>query len=430
MNQFRGNRQLFFSKIKDFWHDIYDNEYALFDIKKESYETVHRIHQATEQIGHIFYKTASLLRKVDDETFLRLGFPAETHSFIRLQTLPVESVIARLDLVMTDGHIKVLELNADTPTFIKETFYVNGKVCEKFGLENPNEGCEDQLRQAVLQAIMMSLRSTKDASNIVFAAHSEHEEDKWTTMYLKELIGLRSQYMDFNELQLIDKPIVENEEVVLSQGLYDKYGEKIDVLYRQTYPIEHLLNDEDPITKERVGQMLMKLIEQQDVAVVNPPSAFLLQSKAIMALIWGLHEERHSFYMPEEHNAIDNYFLPTYLDPDVFLQQGQSFVKKPAFGREGDTIEIFSHTGKKIEEDIQKTYLDELPVYQQFIELPVTTIQTEQGPKRVHYMYGSFYINGKASAIGIRAGGQITDNSSYFLPLGYSERSKTDESEA
>ncbi len=101
-------------------------------------------------------------------------------------------------------------------------------------------------------------------------------------------------------------------------------------------------------------------------------------------------------------------------------------LKKPAFGREGDTVEIFSQTGRKIEEDIHKTYRDELPVYQQFIELPETTIQTEQGPKRAHYMYGSFYINGKASAIGIRAGGKITDNSSYFLPIGYSKRSKTD----
>lgn len=421
MNRFRENRQQFFSQIKDFWHDIYGMEYALFDIKRESAETIKKIRQATEHIGHIFYKSAPLLRMLDDETLLRLGFPTETHSFIRLQTLPVESVIARLDLVVTDEQVKLLEINADTPTFIKETFFVNGKVCEQFELENPNEGCEDQLKQAILKAVTSSLRlrGRSGARNIVFAAHSEHEEDKLTTMYLKELAGLKSHYMDFSQLQLVDEPIIESEEVVLSQGLYDMYGEKIDVLYRQTYPIEHLIYDVDPITKEKVGQALMKLVEQQQLAIVNPPSAFLLQSKAIMALIWGLHEEQHSFYTPEEHNAIHKYFLPTYLDPDAFLQHGQSFVKKPTFGREGDTVEIFSNTGKKIAEDFHKTYKDELPVYQQFIELPQTMIQTEQGPKRAHYMYGCFYINGMASAIGIRAGGQITDNGSYFLPIGY-----------
>ncbi|MGE7941366.1 glutathionylspermidine synthase family protein [Lysinibacillus xylanilyticus] len=421
MNQFRENRQQFFSQIKDFWHDIYDMEYALFDIKRESAETINKIRQATEQIGHIFYKSAPLLRMLDDETLLRLGFPTETHSFIRLQTLPVESVIARLDLVVTDKQVKLLEINADTPTFIKETFFVNGKVCEQFELKNPNDGCEDQLKQAMLKAVTSSLRSMgrSGANNIVFAAHSEHEEDKLTTMYLKELMGLKSQYMDFHQLQLVDEPILESEEVILAQGLYDIYGEKIDVLYRQTYPIEHLIHDVDPITKDKVGQSLMKLVEQQQLAVVNPPSAFLLQSKAIMALIWGLHEEQHSFYTSQEHNAIHKYFLPTYLDSDVFLQQGQSFVKKPTFGREGDTVEIFSNTGKKIAEDIHKTYKDELSVYQQFIELPQTIIQTEQGPKQAHYMYGCFYINGQASAIGIRAGGQITDNGSYFLPIGY-----------
>lgn len=127
MNRFRENRQQFFSQIKDFWHDIYGMEYALFDIKKESIETINRIRQATDQIGHIFYKSATLLRMVDDETLLRLGFPTETHSFIRLQTLPVESVIARLDLVVTDEEVKLLELNADTPTFIKETFFCEWK---------------------------------------------------------------------------------------------------------------------------------------------------------------------------------------------------------------------------------------------------------------------------------------------------------------
>ena len=31
---------------------------------------------------------------------------------------------------------------------------------------------------------------------------------------------------------------------------------------------------------------------------------------------------------------------------------------------------------------------------------------------------GSFLINGEPSAVGIRAGGQITNNTSYFLPVG------------
>ncbi|MFC7686988.1 glutathionylspermidine synthase family protein [Ureibacillus sp. GCM10028918] len=416
MDGFIEKRQMFYSQIDNFWHDISGEEYALLDIKKESVKNIERLRLATEQIGHIFYKTAPLLRRLDNETFARLGFPRETHAFLRLKTTPIESVIARLDLVVMGDKIKLLELNADTPTFIKETFYVNGKVCDYFQMENPNAGYEEQLRKALLTAVTYC--APIKGSNIIFASHPDNEEDKHTTLYLKELLEIDSRYMDFNQLRIVNEPIIESRQIILSPGLYDANGNKIDLLYRQTYPIEHLIHDEDPLTKEKVGQMLMKLVEQKELAILNPPSAFLLQSKAIMALIWGLHEERHSFYTQEEHEIIERYFLATYLDPDEFLHKGQTYVKKPAFGREGDTVEIYSSTGTKVAEDTHKTYQEELSVYQEFIELPQIDIQTVQGPKRAHYMYGSFYINGEASAIGVRAGGQITDNTSYFLPIG------------
>lgn len=424
MNTHRRERQRFYERIDGFWHDLYGTEYALWDVKKEIPEAVHRIRSATERIGRIVYKTAPLLRQLDDATLLQLGFQQEALRFIRLHTIPFESVIARLDLVVTEERIKLLEINADTPTFIKETFFVNGKVCEARGVSDPNETCEQHLREAIQEAVKSAFFSLgkRKTPNVVFASHGDHDEDRLTTMYLQELYGWNSQYMCLDQLRIVSEPIVENGEIVAERGLYDRDGEKIDVLYRQTYPIEHLVDDEDPITQEKVGQLLMKLVEEKELAILNPPSAFLLQSKAVMALIWGLHEENHPFYTAEEHTWIHTYFLPTYLDEDVFLQQGMAYVKKPSFGREGDTVEIYQSTGEKIDEDVHKTYEDALPVYQQFIELPKTMIQTEQGEKEVRYMYGCFYVNGRASAIGIRAGRQITDNESYFLPIGMEKK--------
>ncbi|KAA9017970.1 glutathionylspermidine synthase family protein [Niallia endozanthoxylica] len=420
MNTFRQERQRFFEEIDDFWHDLFDTEYALWDIKKESPSEIKTIRQAAERIGHILFKTAPLLRQLDEETLLQLGFPEASLAFIKLHTLPFESVIARFDLVVTNEGIKLLEVNSDTPTFIKETFAVNGEVCKAFGCINPNHHCEEQLRDAVQLAVKMAFLSLekRKSPNIVFASHDDHEEDCLTTKYLQNLFGLKSQYLGLSQLRLVAEPVMENGQTILERGLYDEQGDKIDVLYRQTYPIEHLVDDEDPETKEKVGQLLMKLVEEKELAILNPPSAFLLQSKAVMALIWGLHEEKHSFFTEEEHYWIHTYFLPTYLDKDYFLEQGISYVKKPSFGREGDTIEIFTGSGEKIDEDSHKTYRDSLPVYQQFIRLPETSVQTEQGKKNVHYMYGCFYINGQASAMGIRAGRQITDNEAYFLPVG------------
>ncbi|MEH6947213.1 glutathionylspermidine synthase family protein [Bacillus sp. JJ634] len=420
MSTFHDERKQFYEQIDGFWSDLYGMEYALWDVKKETSETIRRIRTAAERIGHIFYKTAPLLRNLDDETFLQLGFPPESFTYIRLQTLPFESVIARLDLVVTEQDVKLLEMNADTPTFIMETFNINEKVCKAFQLKDPNEACEDKLREALQKAIKAAVRflGKRKTPHIVFASHGDHAEDRLTTMYLQQLSGFNSRFTSLDRLRVVPEAIKENGEVVVERGLYDDQGEKVDVLYRQTYPLEHLIEDEDPLTKEKVGQFLMKLVEEKELAVINPPSAFLLQSKAIMALIWGLHEVRHSFYTEEEHQWISSYFLPTYMDEDWFWQQKVNYVKKPSFGREGDTVEIYEGTGQKMDEDQHKTYKDSVPVYQQFIELPKTVVQTEQGEKQVHYMYGCFYINGQASSIGIRAGRQITDNESYFLPIG------------
>lgn len=420
MDSFQNKRKRFYLQLDHFWHDLFGEEYSLFDIKKDTMETINRVHQATNRIGHILYKTAPLLRQLDDDTFLQLGFPVESLPFIRQQTIPFESVIARLDLVVDDQKIKLLEINSDTPTFIKECFYVNGAVCKAFGLLDPNEGMELQLQKAIQLAIKEACFSIgkRKRPHIVFTSHNDHEEDFLTSLYLQGLFGSPSKYTSLNDLCLVSDPVLEDERVVVERGLYDEQGIKIDVLYRQTYPIEHLVLDEDPVTKEKVGQKLMELVEGHELAILNPPSAFLLQSKAVMAVIWGLYEERHSFFTEEEHEWIGTYFLPTYLDDDAFLLQGISYVKKPAFGREGNTIEIHKGDGMIVEEDSHKTYSDSLPVYQEFIPLPKMTVQTEKGEKDVHYMYGCFYVNGEASAIGIRAGNQITDNESYFLPVG------------
>lgn len=422
MDNFGKERQEFYNQIDGFWHDLYNTEYALWDIKLESKQNIQRIRHATERIGQILFKTANLLRILDHQTLLQLGFPKETLSFLRLQTLPIETVIARMDLVVTEKDIKLLEFNSDTPTFIKETFFVNGELCKAFGVRNPNEGYELKLQQAIRRAINDAARQLNknfEELNIVFTSHGDNDEDRFTTLYLQELYGGKSQYLNLNQLRLYDEPLIVNNEVVFAPGLYDDQNNKIDILYRQTYPIEHLVHDEDPQTNEKVGQILMNLVSEGELAIINPPSAFLLQSKAVMALIWGLYEENHSFYTQQELSWVKEYFLPTYLDEDVFISKAKAFVKKPSFGREGDTIEVYDGDGVKLDANSHQTYLDALPVFQEFIELPKTIIQTESGEKVAHYMYGSFYISGEASAIGIRAGAQITNNESYFLPIGF-----------
>lgn len=427
MKSHSTERKQLYQSIPQFWHDIYDTEYALLDIKVESRERMDAIRIATERIGRIFYKTSSLLRQLDDETLLQLGFPKQTLSYLRIKTIPFESVIARLDLVVNNHEIKLLEINSDTPTFIKETFHVNHHVCQYFNCDDVNEGYEKKLADSIQLAVQWSLESIGAPvdGKVVFTSHSNHEEDFFTSAYLAELYGSRAECIPIHELKIVEEDVVENSEVMIKRGIYTPDLEKIDVLYRQTYPIEHLINDEDPESKDKVGEILLQLVENKDVAILNPPSAFLLQSKAIISLIWGLHEQHHDFYSTEEHNWIELYFLPTYLEEDFFREHDVIYVKKPSFGREGDTVQIYNNDGTLQVEDHHQTYASELPVYQRYIDLPQYDITTDEGKKTAHIMYGSFLLNGKAGAVGIRAGGQITDNASYFLPIGYQKREES-----
>jgi len=408
-------RKEFYNKIPGYWADMYEQEYSLYDVREITKQEWENKQKFAYRCGQLFYKIANLIRSdaITNEMLLEMGYPIETLEFIRLSTMKNQTIIGRFDSVDVDGVEKLLEFNTDTPTFIKELFYVNNLVCKEFGLENPNVNEEEKLKKVLKDAIIGECLkiNNKELPNVVFTSHSENVEDKNTVLYLRELSGISSKYVPIEKL-----------EIVKEEGLYDSDGEKIDLLYRQTVPIESLILDKDPNNGDQVGVMLLDLVKEAKLRIINPPSAFLLQNKAVMAIIWGLHEEKSPFFTEEEHNWIETHFLPTYFDSSVFEERNEKYVKKPVFGREGNTVEIYTPQNELIMEDKNKSYTDYISVYQKYIDLPKVSFKTEQGEKEEHIMTGTFLLNGMASAIGFRVGKQITDNLSYFLPCGFAKR--------
>jgi glutathionylspermidine synthase len=402
-------RKKFYDKIPEFWADMYGQEYALYTphfIEKEEAESVKEF---GTRVSQILFKTGALLQSpsMKNDILRLLGFPDSLFSFLRFHTALPKTVIGRIDSIEAqDGH-KVMEFNSDTPTFIYECFKINGLISEHFGGYDPNTGSEEELKRAVRSAILTSYRElkTSHSPNIVFTSHDDNMEDKETVLYLKKLCGFPSQYIPLDQL-VIRK----------NEGLYDTEGKKIDVLYRQTFPIELLIQDKDIATDEEIGLQLTDLVIQKKLAIVNPPSAFLLQSKAVLAVIWGMHEERATFFTEEEHEWIRQYFLPTYLEPDLFLKNKEMFVQKPVFGREGDTVRIFNEKGLLLDQDKHTTYEHYVSVYQKYVPLPKMKFESQKGLIEGHRMTGTFVINGRPSAFGYRVGNRITDNLSYFLP--------------
>lgn len=383
-------------------------EYALYDCLEVTQKDVTEMREIAEKAFTIFQKTAHMLRSyAPDHLLEELDYPRSTLTYIRKKTLQSDTIIGRFDFVKTTEGFKILELNADTPTFIKECFVINGKVANRLGYEDPNAGTEADLTAAVRAAIIEAAKSRNLRNpHIVFTSHSDHEEDLLTTLYLLQKSAVKARFVPLSEL------------VIDENGLYDDEGSRIDILYRQTYPIEHLANDSDEHTKRRVGEQLIQLVIEDKLSLINPPSAFLLQSKAVMAIIWGLMEEDSDTYTMDEKRWIRQYFLPTYLEKDTFIAEGVAFVEKPSFGREGDTITIYDEEGHIRNKNRNENYSDSIPVFQKYVEMPTISIKTEQGIQEARQLFGCFVINGKGSAIGVRAGAEITGNESYFMPIG------------
>lgn len=49
-------RKQFYENIDSFWHDLYDEEYALYDIKVEKAEKIKQVKTAADQWGMYFLK--------------------------------------------------------------------------------------------------------------------------------------------------------------------------------------------------------------------------------------------------------------------------------------------------------------------------------------------------------------------------------------
>jgi glutathionylspermidine synthase len=406
--QHATDREAFFSQVSNFWHNVSEEPYALYDVQEVSYDFVDRIRVATERMGIVFAKIGDLLRVADDETLLSLGFSEVMLPYIRIHYTKFPIIIGRFDFVYNGKALKMLELNAETPTFIEECFRVNGLVCEAFGFSNPNIHLEAMLARAMKQAIHdASAWVGEENPHVVFTAHDDNEEDYLTTLYLMDLAGENS-FVSLQNLRVDES------------GLYDEAGNRIHVLYKQTYPSEHLVHDFDASTQVAVGELLLKLVQEKKLAVLNPPSAFLLQSKAVQAAIWGIYESGNAgtgIFTADELAWIGEYMLPTYLESDTF--GGKKFVSKASFGREGDSVKIFDESGSISREENTDTFEAETLVYQGYIDLPTTTVSTPKGLENVHMLIGSFLVSGQPAAIGLRVGEQITGNRSYFLPMGY-----------
>lgn len=396
------------------WDWMDGTEYGLAGIHYITPEFRQEIASATEGLGSIYAKTVFAVQSADEELLLELGIPKEALLAVRVLVKPeMVTAIGRFDFVQSAEGLKMIEFNADTPTSVVEAFFVNGKACTYFGANCPNEEMEGQINKAFTGIVESYKEQGYATDSIVFSALGWHDEDRDTVKYLMDHSGLKAKFVALEDLRVFEDRLC---------ALIDEQLIPIDVWYR-LHALEKLAVENDERDQYPTGAHVLDLVARGKLAIINPPSAFVAQTKALQSLIWNLHEAGE-FYTPHEHLLIENYMLPTYME-NRFLND-LPYVSKPIFGREGGAVSLFEANGQVVEQDKDEFYWDQPMIYQKRVEMEEVESNTASGPYRGRLLWGSFLVGGKASAICARIGERITGNLSCFLPTGI-KKSKGEE---
>lgn len=282
--------------------------------------------------------------------------------------------LARMDFVKDmDNNFYLVEINADTPCAIPETFYGNFVY---------TQDKETQKRVNSELANVFARLSTNDDDFFVFAANEEYQEDWYNAKYLYENFKynfpkLKSALASLADLEVFD------------DGVY-LYGKKIDILYR-LHPVEMLMEDTS-IDGYPVGRKFIELHNEGKVVLVNSPEAIVMQDKRLFALMKNI-DIRFSFYTKEEVEAM-------CMIPDSSTEKSLNWygtvVAKPIYGREGSGITIL----KKFEvENKENNFGEDEYLYQVYINQPTVEAETVEGDKLTGYVtYSVFLLNGEPTA--------------------------------
>lgn len=367
------------------WADLEDEEYWLDAVAVMQRETYKELEEAAAMLWTVLDKAVRYVHQRRD-LYELLGIPPVLWEMLDECPMPEEGLIsryARFDFAIAhDGSIKLLELNADTPTGYVEASIATPWICDEAGIATPNHVMKDLLAAAWQE-------ERPDTAACV--DYGLHLEDSGTIEALVKHSGLPIECVDCLDLW-VDEGILKDGE--------DRVIKRMFALY----PKEWMAVDEG-------GDALAYAIEQGNLQLFNGPHSILLQSKGLVAAVWGMYE-LGLLFNSEEREAIARYILPTYNKP-VF---SGNFVSKSVFGREGGSVRLFDDSGTLELEDEDGYDSSQLfpTVYQKRAEL--ARISTSKG--EFHLLTGLFVINGKPCGLLGRAGGLITGNTSHFIAMG------------
>ena len=404
----------------------YADRYPTHTVQSFPQTFYNEMRTASAGLFRIFCKAAEVLQNAPDDFARAMDLPRELLPYLHIpNAFRLPTWLSRFDFVLDEeGRIRMVEINADTPCFIVESYYANSVAAEHFGQRDPNAGARAQLRDflaqlhARLAAPVADLTQHTLASHpFVFSCFDDYPEDLANTRFLMQVMQEGVPHGDIRFRSFYEMEI-DAHGIPLADNTYAA------ALYR-LHPMEILI-DERTADGEPLGAMFLDLYSEGRFALMNPPEAILLQNKSFMALVHALAASEQ-FFSPAECALVRRYLVPSYFEDDFSALTDGRYIRKEIWGREGRNVRVVQKSGSEHTTAFEKQidYADEVicresraAMYQDFITQPRFVHTVDSGTMKGCLTLSCFMLFGTPSAVGARfSPAEIAGTEAYFVPL-------------
>ncbi len=339
---------------------------------------------ALECVNHVCTSNRS------DELFDQLRIPKPYREAIKTSWARQDrSLYGRFDFAYSDGEVKLLELNFDTPTSLYEAAVLQWCWYD----DNVKSGAlpegSDQFN-SIHERLIDAFKKMKDVKLLHLSALADCPEDEETVRYLESCAAMAGISTDF---------------LYVSQLGFDPKGNLVDMKERvirhlfKLYPWEFLMQEDETVFQKTGARIFPSLIETKQLCVLEPVWKAILSNKAILPIMWEI--------APNHANLL----ATSYDNRDRLAKTLRSgaHVRKPIFGREGANVSIVIPGSDDLSFNRDGPYGSEGFILQEYQPLPSFG--------DYHCVIGSWVIDGQPAGMGIRADkNAITGNTACFIP--------------
>ena len=363
------------------WHtDIDGSKYISDELIHISKDEANAYYEACNELYDMYVKAAEYV--IENDMLDYIGIPFNLHQIVKdsFENDVHWHIYGRFDLAGgVDGKpIKLIEFNADTPTSLFESAFLQWLLLEKNGIDTEKQFnniysalVDNFKRLVVLNGDTNEFDKFYEGWKILFSSISDNDEEEITTKFLQLAANEAGFKTHFEYIQNVEF----DEDSISVDG--DEYEYFFKLIPWESIAIE----------ESELAILLSKIVKNQKAIILNPAYTLIFQSKKILSVLWQLFPN-HPLLLETKNSPLN-----------------KKQVKKPTFGREGANVEILDSELNVIESK-DGEYLNNGFVYQEYVDF-----LEHDGYK---YQAGVFFAY-EACGLGFRKAKGIIDNMSKFV---------------